>query len=96
MNRDKEILIFFTGLDMRGRKLFILDNVFTSRFIGQEVDLNKLKSLVMATFKIDSDNFRLYHRMNKGESYLLQVNCAIIGRILNLLGALHIFLFRIC
>lgn len=64
-----------------------LDNKYTLRFIGQKEDLMILKDLIVNKFSINSERFSIRKRVHKGISYLLQVNCAYLGRILFLLGA---------
>lgn len=64
-----------------------LDPKFTLRFIGEEKDLLSLRDLIIDKFKLSPARFSIKERKNKGISYLLQVNCASLGRILALLGA---------
>lgn len=64
-----------------------LDHSFTLRFIGKEEDLICLRDLIIDKFKINPNRFSIKRRVSKGVSYLLQVNCAFLGRILSLLGA---------
>ncbi len=64
-----------------------LDRVFTMRFIGNEEDMQVLKEFITSKFKISPLRFSIRRRVNKEVSYLLQVNCAFLGRILFLLGA---------
>lgn len=64
-----------------------LDNKFTMRFIGKESDLKLLHKLIFNKFRINPHSFSIRKKVGKGVSYLLQVNCAYLGRILYLLGA---------
>lgn len=64
-----------------------LDSNYTLKFIGKEKDLITLRNLINRKFKINVKKFSILRRESKGVSYLLQVNCAYFGRILNLLGA---------
>lgn len=64
-----------------------LDSNYTLHFIGKEKDLILLHDLIKNMFRIRSYNLSIKRRHSKGVSYLLQVNCAYLGRILYLLGA---------
>lgn len=64
-----------------------LDPKFTSRFIGKPDDLELLKNLIIKRFYLSQNQFKIYKRINKGISHLLQVNFASFGRILFILGA---------
>ncbi len=64
-----------------------LDSNFTLKLIGKEKDLILLRDLIINKFKIDPTRLSIRKRVSRGVSYLLQVNCAFLGRILSLLGA---------
>lgn len=64
-----------------------LDHKYTLRFIGNYEELNLLKKMLIEEFKINIDCMKITKRINKGISYLLQVNFSLFGRILSLLGA---------
>jgi len=65
-----------------------LDQLFTSRFIGQyKEDLEALKELLANKFGIKRSQMTIRERFSKGRSYLLQVNNSAFGRTLYALGA---------
>ena len=64
-----------------------LDHTFTSRFIGTEEDLKLLRDLIVEKFQINPSKCSIRRKIGKGISYMLQVNCAYLGRILHILSA---------
>lgn len=64
-----------------------LDPKFTIRFVGGEKDLALLNNLIIDRFMVNPNRASIRKKVAKGVSYLLQVNCAYLGRILFLLGA---------
>ncbi len=64
-----------------------LDYRFTCKFIGQEKDLQTLREIIHQVFSIENKRMTIIFRKNIGESYLLQVNDALFGRLLSILGA---------
>ena len=64
-----------------------LDNKYIIRLIGQKEEIIYLKSHISRIFKINQKKIKFSRRQCKGISYMLQINCAYLGRIMSLLGA---------
>ena len=64
-----------------------LDPSFTLRFIGKIKDLRLLRYLIINKFMIKPSKLSIREKVAKGSSFVLQINCAYLGRILSLLGA---------
>ncbi|MCK4670387.1 MAG: hypothetical protein KAT43_04225 [Nanoarchaeota archaeon] len=64
-----------------------LDKKFTIRLIGQQADLEKIKEMITQEFKISHKRLKINFKQAKGDSYMLQINDALLGRLLSVLGA---------
>jgi len=82
----KEIAYFIGKITGDGN----LDNKFTIRFIsGKRIDLITLRKIIMNKLRIPKNKFSsiIKRQNNGGKSYLLQINDALLGRLVYGLGA---------